>query len=554
MRSAILIVIACLFAGSSKAQQTYTGEFIRLSAHTEGFAQVPVFWLKTPPGYIYTLLFSNASTTSNIRTGDYGIVHGNLVTGNDLYINTINVTSYEIISLSETAYVDTLSTKAPTQARNLRSITFVLGVCNWPSLNTTRVSSNHARFTKYLQACTYNRYDFDLKTNIIVGPIQLPCKNRQYNFDAAFCGSNEIYGWAQYAENYARSVLGIAVDRYKHRLFMLPKGISCDWAGLGMLGCGDYCYTWFNGEYGLQPSVLLHEIGHNLGLMHSSTPSDEYGDGSCAMGRCCSQRCFNSPQAWVLGITEPLSTLNGTTMVPGISYSYRLPGHLSATRNFVKINVDWLAPATSYHISYRNNISFDSNLVATYMHKVLVHEFWKNRRFGMRTMLQGILPTMSSYELPRTGVVISFNTEINGQASVRLCRKTSATEICGDGIDNNCNGQVDENCEIATLSPVTRFALSVHMNQNKVNMTYIRNVMCPALASAIDRSAPSCSIMSSIGTYRYTITYSAPQQIQIRNTTDFTLRAKLPCGALILTNPPTPAWCAPTSQCTCNPP
>lgn len=547
-----------LFLSVQAQQQMFTGEFIHLSSHLEGSISSPTYWLKTPES-VFTLLFdpSSSNVRDVIRTGDHGIVYGQLLKGNDLYMNTISVTSFQVLTLSKTSYIQAPQASASPSdfAKNIKSITFVLGLCNMSSLKREVVQAFHANFSSYIQNCTYNKYAFDLKSNIVAGPIQLPCRSTTYNYDSTMCRSNEIYGWAQYAENYARTVLGIPVDEYRHRLFMMPKGIACEWAGLGMLGCGPYCYSWYNGDYGIQHSVLLHELGHNFGLMHSASPSDEYGDGSCAMGRCCTRRCFNSPQAWILGLTEPLAVLNSTTMRPGVIYTYRLPGHLNNTRNFVKINADWALPPTSHHVSYRDNTSYDSNLLATYLRKVFIHKFWKNRSFGMRPILQGILSPKSFFEIRETRIVVTFSGVVDGKAMISVCRKTNASEICGDGIDNDCNGLIDEGCLSASPPPLPTFTLGVQLGKTNVNATFIRNVLCPGIAAVI-MNAKSCSIATSSTTYTYSISYKAPKAIKIANITDFTLKAKVPCGAVILTNPPKKAWCPtppPPPKCICTP-
>jgi hypothetical protein len=38
-------------------------------------------------------------------------------------------------------------------------------------------------------------------------------------------------------------VLGLDLSKYQRRVAILPVN-NCTWAGLGSIGCGDYCYTW----------------------------------------------------------------------------------------------------------------------------------------------------------------------------------------------------------------------------------------------------------------------------------------------------------------------
>jgi hypothetical protein len=60
-------------------------------------------------------------------------------------------------------------------------------------------------------------------------------------------------------------------------------------AGLATVGCtaGTRCVTWINGRYAGEAGVYFHEMGHNLGLLHSGRadiPWIDSSDGTCMMG------------------------------------------------------------------------------------------------------------------------------------------------------------------------------------------------------------------------------------------------------------------------------
>ena len=67
------------------------------------------------------------------------------------------------------------------------------------------------------------------------------------------------------------------------RIFIVPDLVACDWIGYGSVGCGRFCLTFLQDDWALAPDAVFHELGHNLGLSHSASVGDEYGDCSCAM-------------------------------------------------------------------------------------------------------------------------------------------------------------------------------------------------------------------------------------------------------------------------------
>ena len=428
------------------SSEVYNGEFIKLSSHS---LSNPIYALKVRSNRIYHLIFDESPV--DIITGDRGYVEGDLIKDNDIYVNAIKVINYNI---NEPA----ARVKDYTTLYNVTSITFVLNVCNWTNYEMSKFTSKWTRATSgnnavnmqnYFDSCTYNRFTFTDDNNIVVGPINVPCSSndtRFLKFNSSNCGLLEIYGWAEYAQHYAVTVLNISLTKYRHRMLMLPNGVPCGWAGLGTLGCGPSCFTWYNGVYGTELNVVMHELGHNFGLHHSSTLNEEYGDGSCIMGGCCGNRCYNIPQSWVLSLTQPVNTYNATSLGTGVWISNTVPAHLVSDKNFIKIDVDWVDTTTSYFVSYRAPVKYDQYLLAHYLNKVFVHRFIRVKAENARPFLQAILTPSTNFTItdPGVGVVVKFISSSNQSATVSICRKsTPSIEICDDGIDNDCNGLID---------------------------------------------------------------------------------------------------------------
>jgi hypothetical protein len=105
--------------------------------------------------------------------------------------------------------------------------------------------------------------------------------------------------------DYTINYKGIKLEKYKYKLLVLPLNNMVSWAGLGVINCGnESCFSWYNMYF--RSSLYLHELGHNFGIKHATTPNSEYGDETCVMGSGSpQQKCYNSPHRYLLGWDKP---------------------------------------------------------------------------------------------------------------------------------------------------------------------------------------------------------------------------------------------------------
>lgn len=186
----------------------------------------------------------------------------------------------------------------------------------------------------------------------------------------------DFYAWSSAAEA-AAQVQGVNTSAYTRKVFVLPRNNACGYIGLGTVG-GYPSQSWvFACD---MPDVFGHELGHNLGTQHASTPSSEYGDYSDIMGVSgIGLRHMNAPHkeamGWLPSTQVSTITQDGTyTIAP------------------LELNpVDTVAPQVLkiakrdtnevYYFSYRRPIGFDASLSTAYTDRVNVHRYASSGTF-----------------------------------------------------------------------------------------------------------------------------------------------------------------------------
>ncbi|MCM2310081.1 MAG: hypothetical protein NDI84_01650 [Steroidobacteraceae bacterium] len=180
-----------------------------------------------------------------------------------------------------------------------------------------------------------------------------------------------------------RAVTGVTLANYQHRVYVVPSNVGCSWAGLAYVGCGSSCQAWvkaYSGQACGYPDAYAHEIGHNLGMWHASTDTNndgaldcEYCDTSSFMGYATgSLRTLNGPHkvqmGWASGARLVDGSQGGTFTVASLALAP------AGSPQVVRVRPTSGDP---YYIAFRTGVGYDSTMpsATTYLNKLNVHRY-----------------------------------------------------------------------------------------------------------------------------------------------------------------------------------
>ncbi|KAL4858282.1 Autolysin [Chlorella vulgaris] len=297
--------------------------------------------------------------------------------------------------------------------------------------------------------CSYGKTKVTPQNSMVTDVVKLPCSGTSFGVPWSFlkCDFDDFNGWADAADAQLDPDL---LAKYKHRVYLLPQG-ACNFVGLGYVGCdGSYdCRSWVVGAAALAPQATVHELGHNLYLGHSGSSTDEYNDPTCAMGYCCTDRCFNLPKAFQMGWVKP-QQLEGSNLAPGQTVRVALASQTVSDRSGLRIVASWAKDVPAAYVGYRTAVGMDANLALTGLaDKVHVYTSHSNDTSDSRpSVYEGMYLAGQHWSQAVSGVVVRVvsipaTSAATSSAVVTVCRKVAESAAsCAAGRDNNCNGKV----------------------------------------------------------------------------------------------------------------
>lgn len=283
-----------------------------------------------------------------------------------------------------------------TLLKNLTSKIFIVNSCNKTiDKNISTIQSKFSNLPDYIKNISYGQFRFHITS---------------YTYLYVDCYSNSCN------LTNIQSFINNTVD--DHQIILLPPMTNrCPWVGLGQMSCGSKCTLFINSDlYGLTLDTVVHELGHNWGLSHSSTQNYESGDLSCIMSGANGIRFFNAPQLYALGLTSFVADIESYSFNSQKTFYFQLPSVSSSSKNVIRLrhslaNFD----NGNIYISFRTKYGYDYQIGLKYINTVSIHLYSNNLASDPATnpILISVLNIGSQWTFGNTIVnFIHFNNEI----------------------------------------------------------------------------------------------------------------------------------------------
>lgn len=279
-------------------------------------------------------------------------------------------------------------------------------------------------------------------------------------------------GWAS-ALDAAAMAQGFDLSTYTRRVYVLPSENSCGGSGLGTLG-GDPSRAWV-----LRcdvAGVYSHELGHNLGMNHASTPTSVYGDTSDGMGSATYLRKINAPHqeqmGWVPAYQIVEVTQSGTHDIAPLA----IDPALALAPQMLKI----AKPDTLdyYYLSYRQPLGFDTNISPTYHNSISIHTYTGDGS-ASRTFLLEILQDGESYTDGLNGLSVSQVSHTSDYVTVEIQLDAPPPPTCSVGTPQV---SLSPSSQSASAGAALNYIVSITNNDdsNCADSTFVLNGSIPA--------------------------------------------------------------------------
>ena len=294
-----------------------------------------------------------------------------------------------------------------------------------------------------------------------------------YTIDYTSTDACNIGAWADDAEAAARAG-GIDTGQYTRKIYVLPSKNGCgSYAGIGQVG-GSPSRAWV--FYCDIEDLYAHELGHNLGMYHASSPNSEYGDGTDIMGAVNNGlRHLNPAHQDQMGWRPPvMNVLISESGIYDIAPQELYAGQATAPQILRIAKPD---TGEFYYIAYRRPLGFDTNLQWWHQNVVTVHRYKGADGLPTNTYLLDALETGDSFADSINNITVSHLQQNQDYATVQIALNGSAACTAGPpAID---------------LSPASRSAEPGGTLSYTVSVTSTDSLNCAAARFSLSHAVPS---------------------------------------------------------------
>lgn len=295
-------------------------------------------------------------------------------------------------------------------------------------------------------------------TGQVVGP---------YPINYTSTGACDYVAWGN-AIDAAAIAAGVDLSLYPRKIYVMPDN-SCPAAGIGNVG-GSSTRAWI--FYCDVPDVFAHELGHNLGMLHASTPTSDYGDTSDIMGLSVNKlRQVNAPHKEQVGWIQGDRTQ--TVSQSGLYNVAPLETDPSTALAPLAIKLAKTDTGELYYLSYRRGIGFDANLSTTsQLDRLSVHR-WNGTG---KTYLLATLADGESFVDGANGITV---TQVGHTADYSTVQVDLTTAPCS------------QNTPLVSASPTSQSGLAGASLNYTVTVTNADSQSCGSSVFSLASSVPA---------------------------------------------------------------
>jgi hypothetical protein len=290
-----------------------------------------------------------------------------------------------------------------------------------------------------------------------------------YPLTASSADSCDMSGWADAADAQATSA-GLDLTAYPRKVYVMPPN-TCPGAGLGTVGTVQNSRAWiFSCDL---KGVFAHEIGHNLGMDHASTPTQEYGDSTDPMAiGSWMLHGVNAPHrlamGWLAATDAPIVSESGEYDVAALATD---PAQATAPQTIRIAKPDTLE---YYYLSYRTPAGVDSYIDGSYYYRLSVHSYNSDGTLAKTYLLAG-LGDGETFTDAINGLTITQTSHDASHATARIAFASTCVA----------------SSPAITLTPQTQSAPAGSSVNYTVSITNRNASTCPSSTFSLSDAGPS---------------------------------------------------------------